>query len=164
MFIIGLKPDGSVISTKIADDPDYTWNRIAVDGWKDVIAVSAGGFHTVGLKSDGTVVATSDGEAGEFAVDDWKDIVAISAGAYHTVGLKSDGTVVSVGKDIFDKERPELKKWKNIVAVSAGYYFTVGLKADGSMVAAPFEGDDEFDADLIDFDEWKDIVISMKRN
>jgi len=28
-----------------------------VGGWADIIQISAGGLHTVGLKSDGTVVA-----------------------------------------------------------------------------------------------------------
>ena len=53
--------------------------------------------HTVGLKSDGTVVATGDNYVGECDVSGWYDIVAVSAGDCHTVGLKSDGTVVAAG-------------------------------------------------------------------
>lgn len=55
--------------------------------------IAAGKFHTVGLKTDGTVAATSD----ERDVGAWCDIVAVCAGDSHTVGLKSDGTVVAVG-------------------------------------------------------------------
>lgn len=53
--------------------------------------------HTVGLKSDGTVVAVGRNEDDQCDVSDWSDIVAISAGDFNTVGLKSDGTVVAVG-------------------------------------------------------------------
>lgn len=68
-----------------------------VSGWKDIVAVSAGGHHTVGLKKDGTVVAVGDNNYGECNVSDWKNIVAISAGANHTVGLKKNRTVIAVG-------------------------------------------------------------------
>ena len=63
--------------------------------WTDIVAVSAGNDHTVGLKSDGTVVAVGDNDDGQCEVADWTDIVAVSAGYGHTVGLKSDGTVVA---------------------------------------------------------------------
>ena len=61
------------------------------------MAVSAGYGHTVGLKSDGTVVAVGSNDCGQCNVGGWTDIVAVSAGFSHTVGLKSDGTVVVVG-------------------------------------------------------------------
>ena len=65
----------------------------------DIAAVSAGYYHTVGLKADGTVVAVGDNSFGQCDVSDWQNIVAVSAGCYHTVGLKSDGTVVAVGEN-----------------------------------------------------------------
>ena len=66
--------------------------------WTDIAAVSAGTAHTVGLKADGTVVATGD-YYGQCDVDSWTDIVAVSAGIYQTVGLNADGTVVAAGKN-----------------------------------------------------------------
>ena len=65
--------------------------------WTDIVAISAGDEHTVGLKADGTVVAVGNNEYGQCDVSDWTDIVAISAGYWHTVGLKADGTIVAVG-------------------------------------------------------------------
>ena len=60
--------------------------------------LAAGYFHTVGICSDGTVVAAGDNEDGQCNVDSWTDIVAVAAGWTHTVGLRSDGTVVAVGE------------------------------------------------------------------
>jgi alpha-tubulin suppressor-like RCC1 family protein len=60
-------------------------------------SVAAGSVHTVGLKSDGTVVAVGDNDEGQLNVGSWTDIVQVAAGGYHTVGVKSDGTVVAVG-------------------------------------------------------------------
>jgi hypothetical protein len=61
--------------------------------------VAAGYDHTVGLKSDGTVVAVGDNYYGQRNVSGWTDIVEIAAGGYHTIGVKSDGTVVAVGPE-----------------------------------------------------------------
>ena len=62
----------------------------------------AGYDYTVGLRSDGTVVAVGDNGYGQCDVGAWTGIVQVAAGGYHTVGLKSDGTVVAVGE--FHKE------------------------------------------------------------
>ena len=113
--------------------------------------VSAGFLHTVGLKSDGTVVTVGNNGTGQCDVSDWTDIVAVSAGGFHTVGLKSDGTVVAVGSN-YDG-RCDVSRWKDIVAVSAGDDHTVGLKSDGTVVAV---GEDKYGR--CDVRDWTDIV------
>ena len=113
--------------------------------------ISAGYRHTVGLKSDGTVVAVGDNEYGQCNVESWKDIVAISAGKLHTVGLKSDGTVVAVGDN--EDGQCDVESWKDIVAISAGYEHTVGLKSDGTVVAVGWNSDAQCNVK-----SWKDIV------
>ncbi|MDD3066107.1 MAG: hypothetical protein PHI20_06835, partial [Endomicrobiaceae bacterium] len=80
--------------------------------WKDVVAVSANIFHTVGLKKDGTVVAVGDNQYGQCDVSDWKDIIAISAGDLHTVGLKKDGTVTAAGNN--EHGQCDVSYWLNI--------------------------------------------------
>jgi hypothetical protein len=59
--------------------------------------VAAGGWHTVGLKSDGTVVAVGRSLEWQCYVASWSNITKVAAVASHTVGLKSDGTVLAVG-------------------------------------------------------------------
>ena len=76
------------------------------------MAVSAGSSHTIGLCSDGTVIATGKNMDGQCNVSDWKEIVAVSAGSSHTVGVRSDGTAVAIG---FNEDgRCNISKWKNI--------------------------------------------------
>ncbi len=122
--------------------------------WDEVAfreSVSAGYSHTVGLKTDGTVVAAGGKYDIACNVSGWKDIVAVSAGWYQTVGLKTDGTVVAVGEN--DDGQCNVSGWKDIVAVSAGYFYTVGLKSDGTVVAV---GNNHFGK--CDVSGWKDIV------
>ena len=121
----------------------------------DVVAVrdtvSAGGAHTVGLKSNGTVLAVGDNDDGACDVSDWTDVVAVSAGSEHTVGLKSDGTVVTGGSNWCD--RCEVSDWTDIVAVSAGSWHTAGLKSDGTVVAVGYNKYGQCDVS-----GWTDIV------
>ena len=65
------------------------------------MAVAAGRIHTVGLKSDGTVVACGQNASGQCDVSSWTDIVAVAANRFHTVGLKSDGMVVACGDNYY---------------------------------------------------------------
>ena len=51
-------------------------------------AISAGSWHTVALKNDGTVVAMGQNTEGQCNVNEWEDIVAVSAGYWNTIGLK----------------------------------------------------------------------------
>ena len=41
---------------------------------KDIVEIAAGSHHTVGLKSDGTVVAVGLNNYGQCDVTDWTDI------------------------------------------------------------------------------------------
>ncbi|MGL4942682.1 MAG: protein kinase domain-containing protein [Thermoguttaceae bacterium] len=75
--------------------------------------ISAGGLHTVGLKTDGTVVATVMNGLVDCSTQGWRDIIAVSAGGSHTVGLKADGTVVAVGNNN-DDGRCDTQGWRDI--------------------------------------------------
>ena len=122
------------------------WDTIAV---RETLA--AGNSHTVGLKTDGTVVAVGWNSDGRCDVSGWTDIVAVAAGCDHTVGLKSDGTVIAVGNN--QNDQCDVSDWTDIVAVSAGDWHTVGLKADGTVVAV---GDNYYSC--CNVSGWADIV------
>lgn len=100
--------------------------------------VSAGGNHSVGLRTDGTVVAVGYNvidlyNTGACNVGSWTDIVQIAAGTTHTVGLKSDGAVLATGSTYFGE--CDVESWTDIVQVAAGTHVTVGLRSDGTVIA-----------------------------
>ena len=122
------------------------WDKIAV---RDT--VSAGWLHSLGLKTDGTVVAAGSNYVGDYIVEDWTDIVAISAGLYSCLGLRTDGTVVTAGDT--SNGRDDVQSWTDIVAIDAGGWHTVGLKTDGTVVAV---GRNNYGQ--CDVQGWTDIV------
>lgn len=130
-----LRPDGTVLAVGSSEKSDKgnRGTRLDVGDWTDIVAISASS-HTVGLKSDGTVVACGvDGE-GQCNVTKWDHIVDVCAGNYHTVGLRSDGTVVAVGNNEYGQ--CDVSQWQDIVDIAAGEYTTYGLRANGTLVSA----------------------------
>jgi len=112
----------------------------------------AGGYgHTVGLKSDGTVVAVGYNAHGQCNVGGWMDIIQVAGGYEHTVGLKSDGTVVAVGDNAYGQ--CNVGGWTDIIQVVAGRQHTVGLKSDGTVVAV---GDNAYEQ--CNVSSWTNIV------
>ena len=119
-----------------------------VSGWQNLVAITAGKCRTFGLKSDGTVVTTSNGHQ---EVVNWRNIVKVTAGTAHVVGLKADGTVVATSDA--DKAQCDVSNWTDIVEVVAGWYHTIGVKADGTVVAAGTN-----DKGRCSVHSWTDIV------
>jgi hypothetical protein len=112
---------------------------------------AAGERHTVGLKSDGTLVAVGDNSLGQRNVDGWTSIIQVAAGNSHTVGLKSDGTMIAVGDNSYGQ--CNVGTWTNIIQVAAGAFHTVGLRSDGTVVAV---GDNSYGQR--DIGAWTNIV------
>ena len=124
--------------------------RDAISGHSET-TISAGSSHTVGLKSNGTVIAVGKTPSEQSDISDWEDIVAVSTRGSHTVGLKLNGTVTAVGAN--DRGECKVFSWKNMTAVSAGMKHTVGLRADGTAAAVG-----ENDSGQCDVFDWTDIV------
>jgi alpha-tubulin suppressor-like RCC1 family protein len=95
--------------------------------------VAGGGWYTLGLKSDGTVVAVGYNGYGQCNVGNWTDIIQIDGGYEHTVGLRPDGTVVALGHN--GSGQCDVDNWTDIIQVVAGREHTVGLRSDGTVVA-----------------------------
>lgn len=122
-------------------------NRESIKRTKSIISCS--NLCSIGLRSDGTVVAMGDNEHGQCDVSNWIDIVAVEAGVRHTVGLKSDGTVVAVGYNKLGQ--CDVSDWTNIAMIVSNSWHTVGLRSDGTVVATG-----AFSADVAD---WTNIVM-----
>jgi alpha-tubulin suppressor-like RCC1 family protein len=121
--------------------------------------ISAGGFHVLAIKSDGTLLSWGNDEGGQLGNDDplfsklnpvavqgATDIVAVEAGYVHSLALKADGTVLAWGNDaggqlgndaaLENKATPvTVSGATGIIAISAGYYYSLALKSDGTMLA-----------------------------
>lgn len=131
-----------------AEDSSYLENR--------VIEISAGAYHTVALKEDGTVWTWGNNESGQLGdgteidkgepvqVKGIEGVKAIAAGGYHTVALKEDGTVWTWGEnlygqlgddtiDICKNEPVQVKGIEGVKAIAAGERHTVALKEDGTV-------------------------------
>lgn len=116
-----------------------------------VVAVSAGGSHTVALLSNGTAAAVGDSDKGQCEVLEWKDLVAVSAGPIRTLGLRADGTVVtttSTGED-----QKVLPGFTDVAAISVGDYHDVGLRSNGTAVSSGSNS-----AGQCDVSGWTDLV------
>lgn len=145
--------DSPSVNLEIPTIPENRFN-----GDVRIVAISAGDCHAVGLRSDGTVMATGRNYEGQCNVDEWSDIVAVGAGMYHTVGLRSDGTVVATEIDSYnDYGQSDVASWNDIVAISVGVYHTVGLRSDGTVVATKIT-DSDYNVGQCEVEGWSDIV------
>jgi hypothetical protein len=125
-------------------------NRKIVDKYQKCIA--AYNYSTVGLKSDGTVVAVRKSDLlYSYDLEGKRDIIAITAGGKGILGLKSNGTVVTEGYG--GSKYSEYEKWRDIVAIAGSSSHIVGLKSDGTVVAV---GDNELGQ--CNTGGWREIV------
>jgi hypothetical protein len=117
-----------------------------------VTAVAAGTYHSLALKSDGTVVGWGAGLTNDPV--DYSDnqaavpaglsnVVAIAAGAFHSLALKSDGLVVAWGagsssstNDPFGFGQATVPAGLGgVVAIAAGAWNSLALFAPPSLAA-----------------------------
>ncbi|MCL2149493.1 MAG: hypothetical protein FWH51_00975 [Dehalococcoidia bacterium] len=162
-------------TTTSSSTPVQVINPMDVTGFlTDIVAVSAGYYHTVALKADGTVWAWGYNFYGQLGdstdahryspiqVPGLLEVAAISAGYAHTVALKADGTVWAwglnsagqLGNDsstdswIPDQVREPwggVNYLTDIIAISAGGYHAIALKSDGAGEGTLWSwGDNDF--------------------
>ena len=129
----------------------------------DVIAISAGGAHSMAKKADGTIWAWGKNENGQLGngatenlpnpvqVTGLTDVAEISAGEFHSMVRKTDGTVWAWGRNQYgqlgDNTRnssntPVQVKGKNgfgyltgVEEIAAGIGYSMALLDDGTLMA-----------------------------
>ena len=87
---------------------------------------------TIGLKSNGTVVAEGYDKEGACNVTNWSNIISVISDNGTSYGLKSDGTVLVTG---YRSKRDDTTSWKDIIAIFSDEDYLLGLKADGTVVS-----------------------------
>ena len=100
-----------------------------------VCSISSGGFHTLALHTDGTVVAWGKNRDGQCNVPITATaIVAVAAGGDHSLALREDGTVVAWGRN-WDGQTSVPASASNVIAIAAGWAHSLALRSDGTVVA-----------------------------
>jgi len=128
-------------------------------GGHRVVAVSAGGSHSLALTADGAVWGWGFGDYGRLGHGDYQSqwqpkkiealagqrVVAVSAGFTHSLAITADGAVWSWGDGIYGKlghgdeqiqqlpRKVEALAGQRVVAVSAGSAHSLALTADGAV-------------------------------
>ena len=121
-----------------------------------VIKVAAGDYHSLFLKSDGSLWAMGFNGSGALGDGSFNNtnlpeqivatgVTAISAGAYHSLFLKSDGSLWAMGNNLSgqlgdgtdnnSRALPEQIVASSVTAIAAGNYHSLFLKSDGSLWA-----------------------------
>lgn len=121
--IVALLNDGTVLAAG-----DNSSGQCDVSAWNDIVSIACGDAFTVGLKADGTVVATS-GAPG--AVSAWTDIKKLAAG-----GASSVAGITSEGKLVATTTITGLESYTDLVDVGADDCGVACVRADGTVVSA----------------------------
>jgi alpha-tubulin suppressor-like RCC1 family protein len=105
-------------------------------GLTNVVALAGGRYHSLALRTDGTVAAWGENfgyyNYGQATVPaGLTNVVAIAGGYYHSMALRADGTVAAWG----DNNGGQPVGLTNVVAVAAGGYHSLALRADGTVAA-----------------------------
>ena len=140
--------------------------RPATSGAQPATAVAAGYYHSMFLKSDGSLWAmglNGNGQLGDgtYATNApsygtnypepivASNITAIVGGGYHSLILKNDGSLWAMGANAngqlgigtFDDTNQPVLVTNNVTAVAAGLYHSLFLMSDGSLWAMGRDGD-----------------------
>jgi hypothetical protein len=105
------------------------------NGLSNVVAIAGGGWHSLVLKSDGTLFAWGRNDSDQTNIPaGLGNVVAIAAGAAHNLVLQANGNVVAWGLNTYGETNvpPGLS---NVVAIAAGGWHNLALKSDGTVVA-----------------------------
>ena len=121
----------------------------------NVTAIAAGDFHSLFLKSDGSLWAMGENEIGELGNGTFvnayipeqivaSNVTAIAAGGSDSFFLKSDGSLWAMGWNgygqlgdgtHYNSSTPGQIVASNVTAIAAGYGHSLFLKSDGSLWA-----------------------------
>jgi alpha-tubulin suppressor-like RCC1 family protein/subtilisin-like proprotein convertase family protein len=115
-------------------------------GLSNVVAVAAGGYHSLEVLTNGTVQAWGDNANGQINVPKvLTNAVAVAGGFYHSLALQSNGVVTAWGDNTYG-ESAVPASLTNAVTVAGGGFASLALQNNGFVTAW---GEDTFGQDNV---------------
>ncbi|WP_285442674.1 carboxypeptidase regulatory-like domain-containing protein [Candidatus Brocadia sp. AMX2] len=130
---------------------------VQVSNLSDVAALAGGRFHSLALKSDGTVWAWGQNDSGQLGngtagnstvpgqVKNLSNVIAIERGRSHSLAAKSDGTVWGWGDNSYGQlgngatsnstVPVQVKNLSDVAVIGGGGFHSLGLKSEGTVWA-----------------------------
>lgn len=147
----------TVAQLGLGDASDEIFTPVPVPGLNNIVAIAAGAFHSLAVRSDGIVFAWGanyDGQCGQplnvsivispTQVPWLTSATAVGAGWAHSAALRSDGTVWSWGRGtsgqlgnglVQGSSTPVMAAGVSTVTkIAVGGFFTVALRSNGTLV------------------------------
>ncbi len=98
------------------------------------VGVATGNYHSMGLRSDGTIAAWGMCDVEQCDVPPPNaGFTAIAAGDSHSLALRPDGSIAAWGSNEMGQLNVPAPN-TGFVAISAGFLHSLALKSDGSIV------------------------------
>jgi Regulator of chromosome condensation (RCC1) repeat len=142
MLLIAARP-ASAATVVAWGDNTYNQGTVPVNV-TNVLAIAAGGFFNLALRTNGTIVAWGDGSQQETNVPAGAtNIVAISAGYSHALALRNNGTVYVWGDNSLGGQTNMPAGLNGIKAIAAGGFHSLAVKSNGTVVAWGYNADGE---------------------
>jgi len=155
---VGAAGWGSNAHGQLGDGTTTSSNApVAAAGLRGVIAVAAGGDHSLALLSNGTVMAWGENESGQLgngtttdssvpvAVSGLTGVTAIAAGAKHSLARLGNGTVMAWGENasgqlgdggIANSDIPvAVSGLSGVTSIAAGGFHSLALLENGTVMA-----------------------------
>jgi hypothetical protein len=144
-----------------------------VGGFSDWVSASAGGFHSLGVRANGTLWAwglNSFGRLGDNTITDrsspvsvvggFSDWISASVGGFHNLGVRANGSLWAWGNNgqgrlgdgsITNRSSPVSVAggFSDWISASAGAAHSLGVRANGSLWAWGYNGSGRLGDDTV---------------
>jgi hypothetical protein len=123
-----------IVAVGVSGDGSLGQKQVPAEA-SDLVALSAGAWHFLGLRSDGQVCAWGANWDGQCNVpQDLGRALAVAAGGYHSLAILEDLTVRAWGANENGQcgMAPGLR---DVIGIAGGLWHSLAVKTDGSVIA-----------------------------